>query len=510
MKEYNSNFQQKMGIGLSYLNMALQIIISLVFTPFMLRILGQSEYGLYSLSSSTISYLSLITLGIGGAYTRFYIREKVVNNEQEIKKINGMYLIIYLISSIVCFLLGTRLVLNIDSIFTSLTITERNTTKVLMLLLTINLAISFPCSLFSSYITANEKFIFQRLLAVIKTISSPLLVIPILLSGAGAIGYTVVTVIVNISIEMFSFFYALLKLNMKFTFKGLHFSTFKSIALFSIFIFLNQIINQINSNMGSFLLGIYQGSLAVAVYGIAMQITNYFTTFSTVISSVYAPKVNRLVATNVDNREITEMMTKVGKTQFVIIMLVLTGLIFFGKKFILLWVGNEYMEAYYIILLLCIPMSIPLIQNVGIEIQTAMNKHQVRSIAYLIMAVINIFISIPCIKKYGTIGAAMGTCLSYVLCNILFMNIYYHKYLKLDMIYFWKGIGKFFPSLIIPMCLGIIFNKMGNTSYSWNSLIFYITIYCILYVLCIFLFGLKKEKKKVVYNQILKLSKKFK
>lgn len=500
MRALPPSIQRKAGIVLSYADMALQIVISLVYTPVMLSLLGQSEYGLYSLASSIVSYLSLITLGMGGAYIRFYMRYKVKDDDKGIRQLNGMYLIFYMIAGVAALLAGSVVVANTGNIFTALTPYEIGITKILLALLMLNLAISFPASLFNSYITANECFITQRVLTLARHVSSPLLVLPILLMGYGSVGYVLVTVGVNIAFEIFNICYAVGKLRMCFSIGGFKWSLFKEVAIFSFFLLLNQIIDQVNGNVGNLLLGIYQGSAAVAVYGVARQITQYFFSFSTAVSSVYEPRVNRLVANGAGMDEITRLMTRVGRVQFIIMALILSGLIFFGTPFVYLWAGPDYLDAYYIILLLCCPVVIPLIQNTGIAIQQAMNKHQVRSIAYSIMAVFNVMISIPMIQRYSSIGAAIGTCISYILCNIIFMNIYYHKGLKLDMVYFWKEIAKFIPSLIFPVAFGIGLSISSINLYSWKSLILWIVAYTAVYCLSMWLLGMNKDEKSLVHR----------
>ena len=136
-----------------------------------------------------------------------------------------------------------------------------------------------------------------------------------------------------------------------------------------------QVIDQVNSNVDNFLLGIFQGSMAVAVYGVARQITTVFFSFSTTISSVYAPRVNEMVASGSSSKALSRLMASIGRVQFVIMALVLSGLYFFGRPFIVLWAGDGYVDAWYIILLLCTPVMVPLIQNIGLEIQRAMNRH---------------------------------------------------------------------------------------------------------------------------------------
>ena len=69
--------QLKVGLLLNYLNLLLSSFIPLLYTPIMLRILGQEEYGLYKLSGSITSYLSLIAFGLGAAITRYLIKARI-------------------------------------------------------------------------------------------------------------------------------------------------------------------------------------------------------------------------------------------------------------------------------------------------------------------------------------------------------------------------------------------------------------------------------------------------
>ena len=64
--------QIKLGAVLSYLQMGANIIIQLVFTPVMLKILGDNEFGLYQTVAATISMLSILNLGFNSGYVRYY------------------------------------------------------------------------------------------------------------------------------------------------------------------------------------------------------------------------------------------------------------------------------------------------------------------------------------------------------------------------------------------------------------------------------------------------------
>ena len=63
--------QLKLGAVLSYVSTGLNMAVQLLYTPLMIRLLGQSEYGLYTLVGSVVSYLSLFSLALQGPICAF-------------------------------------------------------------------------------------------------------------------------------------------------------------------------------------------------------------------------------------------------------------------------------------------------------------------------------------------------------------------------------------------------------------------------------------------------------
>ena len=93
--------ERKAGVLISYAGQAVKIMVGLFYTPVMLRHLGQSEYGLYQLVYSVVSYLSLLSLGFGSSYMRFYSRFKARKDEEAVAKLNGMFLLIFTALSVI-------------------------------------------------------------------------------------------------------------------------------------------------------------------------------------------------------------------------------------------------------------------------------------------------------------------------------------------------------------------------------------------------------------------------
>lgn len=494
--------QLKAGVALSYTSMGLGFAISIIYTPIMLRLLGQSEYGLYNLVSSVVAYLGLLNFGFGSSYIRYYSRYKGTEDSKNVAKLNGMFLIVFSFLGFIALLAGILLIFYSDIIFGSkITDNELSKAKILLIIMVINIAISFPNIVFNAHITANEKFVFQKTLQIIKIVGNPFVVLPVLFLGYGSIGMAFVTTILNILVEISNIIFCFKRLNIKFTFRNFDLSLMKEMSIFSSFIFINMIIDQINWNVDKFILGRYHGTIIVAVYGLAAQISMYYKSFSSAISNVFIPKIHRIVIVSNNNSELTELFTKVGRIQFIILSAIAIGLIFFGRPFINMWAGSNYDNSYPILLMLLLPLTIPLIQNTGISIQRAKNMHQFRSWIYLLIAVLNIIITIPLAKAYGGFGAAIGTSISLIIGNGFIMNWYYHTKIGLDMKYFWLQIVRFMPSLVFPLLTGIFINIYVNL-YKIEYFLFYGSIYLVVFLISMWFLGLNRYEKNLIKKPI--------
>ncbi len=502
MKVKSSN-QLKIGSVLSYVQMALNIIIGLAYTPVMIRLLGKSEYGLYNTVSSTISMLSLLSLGFNAGYIRYYARYKKEGDEQAIYKLNGLFLIIFGIIGLIALACGLFLSFNLRYVFDSgLTATEYETAKTLMLLLTANLALSFPMSVFKNIVSAHEKFIFLKLLAMVTSVLSPLIMLPLLLMGYRSIAMVAVSCSLAIISDIIYFLYVKFVLKNRFIFHGFEKGIFKGLFNYTIFIAINLIVDQINWNIDKFLLGRYWGTAAVAVYSVGYALYSYYMMFSGSLSGVFTPRVHRIVnETREDQKlartQLTDLFVKVGRIQFLILGLIASGVVFFGKPFIYFWAGEGYEEAYYVALLLILPASIALTQNLGIEIQRAENKHQFRSIVYLIIAILNLVASIFLCQRYGVIGCVIGTAISLIVGNGFIMNIYYQKRCNINVISFWKNILKMCLGLIVPIAFGILILQFIDL-YKIYYLIAFILLYVVVYSISMWFLGMNEYEKGLI------------
>ncbi|MBU3093645.1 oligosaccharide flippase family protein [Clostridium sp. CF011] len=497
--------QLKAGAILSYISLFLSTIISLIYTPFMLRKMGQSEFGLYSLTASVVGYLTILDFGFGNAIVRYTAKYRALNEKEKEYNLNGMFIIVYTIIGIITAIAGIILYLNVGNLFSAkMTTAEIQKAKILMLLLVFNLAVSFPLGIFSSIITAYEEFVFSKVINIIRIIISPCIMIPLLILGYRSIGMVVITTILNISILIINMWFCLTKLRVKLYFKNFDLSLLREIIGYSFYIFLNIIVDKINWSADQFILGTVSGTVAVAIYSVAAQINGYYLSFSTAISGVFLPKLTVMVTKKASNTEFSDLFIKIGRIQYVIIAYILGGFLLVGQDFINIWAGKDYSSAYYIAALLIIPVTVPLIQNLGITLLQAQNRQKFRSIVYVLIAVLNISISIPLAKIYGGIGSAIGTAIAIILGNIIAMNIYYYKKINIDIPQFWKEIFL----MTIPATIAFVFcffisRFIVGSGYSY--ILIKAFIFTLIYIPLMWFMGMNKYEKTIFSSPIKKI-----
>lgn len=494
--------QIKAGAIITYISNICSMLSSIVITPIIINFIGNQEYGLYSLVYSIMGYFSVLDFGFGNAMIRYVSKTKAEKKDD--KNINSLFLIIYSIIGIITLIVGTIIYFNLSNIFgNSLTPEELSKANIMMIIFLIGTAISFPLSVFDSYVLANEKFIFLKVVNLVKILMNPILIIFMLLLGYKSISLVVAYTVLNLMTHILYAVYSLIKLKMRITFniKKIDFSIFKEIIMYSFWVFLNIIVDTVFNNTDQVILGIVSGTAAVSIYAVANQIKNANNAFSTAISGLFLPKITKLLTLNKKD-EINETFINVSKIQLYIMLLILSGFFIFGKAFISLWVGNEYMDAYYIVLWLIGPSIIPLTQNLGISVIQAMNKHKFRSIVYIIIAILNILISIPLSRKYAGIGAALGSAVANLLGQCIAMNIYYYKVAGLDIIGYWKN----FIKTVLPVALfSLVISKIIQPmQFGWIKLIVYIGIYVMIYLIYIVVFHLSNDEKLYLRRKILR------
>lgn len=445
--------QIKAGAVLNYIIIALNTITGLLYTPYMLRCLGQNEYGLYSLVASIIAYLTILDFGFGNAIVRYTAKFRAEGKQQEQWEMFGMFVIVYSVIGLIAFAAGMALYYNVDVLFDrTMTESDLSQARTMMMLLTVNLVFTFPLSIFGSIISAYENFVFQRLVNIVRIILSTLVMIALLAVGYKAIALVVVQTVFNLLTLAINYLYARKKLRIKVVFGRFDIPFLREITTYSFWIFLNAIMDKIYWGTGQFVLGSISGTVAVAVFSVAILLQQMYMTFSTAILSVLLPRITAMVAVNRSYKDISDLFIRTGRIQCLIISFILSGFIVFGHGFIDVWAGKEYAQSFVIALIFFVALFIPLIQNTGIAILQARNQMKFRSLLYLVISMVSLGMQIVLGRCWGVLGCAVAIGGALLLGQGLIMNIYYSVKQKIDIAEFWREVLKM---LVVPLIFGL-------------------------------------------------------
>lgn len=497
--------QLKAGAALNYVSICLNMVVGLIYTPYMLRMLGQSEYGLYSLAASIIAYLTVLDLGFGNAIVRYTAKFRAEGKQREQEEMFGMFFILYIGIGAIAMIAGSVLSLNVENMFSrAMTDTEVSRTRIMLWLMTFNLAFTFPMSIWGSIMSAYERFVFQRIVSIVRSVLNPVVMILLLVVGYKAVAMVVVTTLFNVATLLVNWWYCKYRLTIKVRFAKFKWGFLKEVSIYSFWIFLNAIMDRIYWSTGQFVLGIYKGSAAIAVYAVAIQLESMYMMFSTAISSVFLPKVTSMVTKGSSDEEISDLFIRTGRIQYIVMAYILSAFVVFGKQFIILWAGDDYADAYYLTLMFFVPLTVPLIQNLGILILQARNQMKFRSMLYIVIALCSLGLSIYLAQIYGGYGCAFATGMALLIGQGLIMNIYYQKKQRINIKVFWWEILKMsiVPAIFIVVGLYAL-NHFEPSNMTVLDFAKYLILYTVLYIPLFLIFSINKEEKDLLLYPVL-------
>lgn len=487
--------ERNMGIVISYVNIGLQVIINFIYVPVLLYFIGKAEYGLYQLIGSLIAYFGVMDFGLSAAVIRFYTKYKALQDRMGMENILAISMYGYVGVTILSCILGAVCYWNLDRIFAStMTAGELAEAKAMFLLLLFNIIVTLSTMVFRAVINAHEKFLVLKGLETIQLVVQPVLVVLMLQAHPTAFSVALAQTILNTLLSLARMYYSFHALQIRIRFHYWDNDLFRDFRRLALSVFVVTVIDQVFFKTNQIILGIIDGTAAVAVYAIASLIYMNYMALSTAISSVYLPHITEMIAKKESVERLSALFIQIGRWQYYLLALVTTGFIIFGQQFIAIWAGSGFEAAYGMTLLIIIPFTIDLIQNIGLSILQAQNQYAFRARVYFFMGLFNLCLAIPLGLRFGGMGCAAATGLSMFIGNGLIMNWFYATQIHLAIGQFWKEIGK----ITIPVVSCLLLGYMANTLLSSTSIgVFGCKMigYVVLYGAVMYQFAMNSDEK---------------
>ncbi len=509
----NSSKQIKMGAIMSYLTLAFNMISGLIYTPWMIDQIGQSNHGLYTSATSLIT-MFVMDFGMSAAVTRFVSKYNAEGDQKAIDNFLGVVYKLYLAIDAVILSVLVVVGLFIDKIYSdNLSAENLETFKVLFVIVGIYSVISFPFTNLNGILTSYENFIGLKLADLFHKVFIIVAMVVALLMGYGVYALVIVNAIaglLTIAIKLVLIKKKTpVKINFKYKDKGL----FKEIFGFSIWTTVSSIAHRLIFNITpSIIMAVSKtAEIGSSLFGLAATIEGYIYMLANAINGMFMPRISKLVYEKKKDTELVDLMIKVGRIQCLIVGAMVVGFISFGKSFIVdIWNKPNFTESYLCAVLLIIPsyFFLPLqIANTTVIVE---NKVKLQSIVYLIMGVVNVCISLFASKYWGAIGASASIFIAYMVRNVLMLGIHI-KVLKLDMKRFFKeSYLKITPFLLVMTVIGLLFENFNPLAHGFLRFVINGGAFVIIFAGFTYLFILNNYEKNLFFGIFKKVLRKVK
>ena len=499
--------QKRVGIIISYINLVLGMCVNIIITPMLISSLGDVDYSIYKIMQSFASPLTMFHLGISTVVTRTivqYSSQSITKDEKDNSFAHA--LLVSMVMAGFVLLLGVLLYVFIPVIYAkTMDQSSMKIGRTVFILFASSSIIHMLTDAFSGCLIGNEKYVLSSTITTAKTVIKLALILLLLKLGASVVLVVAIDLFISIGVFCFSCCYSIWILRERPRLLYIDKKLLLSILSFGLAIFLQAVVNQVNNNLDTMILGAFvEEKHIITMYSSALAIYAVYNSLISALTHFFLPKATRLILQNANGKELTDFVIVPGRYQAIIAIGCICGFALFGRNFISIWIGTKYLDAYWIALMLMIPVTIPLVENAALSILDASMKRMYRSVVLVLMAVINIIITIALVQMLGFWGAAIGTVVSLIVGHGLLMNLYYRKTYKMEIMRLFFEIFKgILPAGLVAaaLCIPIAFFLENNT---WCFVIKCL-LFCSIYFGLLWFIGLNKTEKQTIAKSFRKI-----
>jgi O-antigen/teichoic acid export membrane protein len=463
----NLSRERRNGILLSYGSIAIRNVAALLLIPFIINHLGVSDYGIYSLVSALAGYLIVLEFGLANTTIRFLSVYQANNEKAKESEFISSIVVIYGALALCVVAIGLIIWFKLPTIFQqSMLLAEIQLLQSAFLVLLINVVITLMSNSLTGIISTYQRFRFQKSTEILVFVARCIIVVGCLEAGFGVLAIVVVDTVTNLLHSLIRFLYIKRNIDIEFKAKLPDQATLKEIFVYSSFIALNVIVNQINWRVDNLIIGTLTNSKTLGIFNIGSQLLFSFIAFASAISNIFTPKIVQMVKQEVSKTVLMAQLCIIGRYQMIVLGYVFVVFAAFGELFIQLFVGAEFSQAYWVALISMVPLMFVLAQTSTNAVLQGLNKHKIRSLLLLVTAMANIIISIILVKKIGMVGASWGTAFALFVGELLMVNVYLYRVIGLNMWHLYREFLRYsIPAILLTLMTAFLVSDYVSASW---------------------------------------------
>lgn len=473
------NKQITIGALLSYGAIVFNILSGILYTPWIIWEIGSDQYALYTLAMSVVNFF-MLDFGIGSAVSKFLANYYALGQQQEADAFLGIVYKVFLIISVIIAAILSVFYFLAEDIYLKLTPAELLTFKRLFIIVAVYSVCSFPFTTFNGVLMANEQFIGLKACNLGQRVLNVCIVVAALICGANVYVLVLANAASNVLFLIVKYMLIRKLTEQRAAIRSWNGMIAKTLFGFSTWVTIMNLAQRCIFNIMPSLIAAVIGSSAVTIFSLAATLESYVYLFADGISGMFLTKVSRILVDDQSGEELTKLMCKVGKFHVYTVGLLFIGFVAFGRDFVNLWLGSGFEAVYVCAILLIFPSIIDAPQQIAKTALLSQSVVKEQAIIYILMAVLNLVLSMFLLPVLGTTGAAISICIAY-LVRTAAMNLLYYKRLSINLGVYFKNTYSHWIVIAVPTLLGgMVINPI--ISGSWLNLCTKIVVMTVIYL----------------------------
>lgn len=465
--------------------------------PFLIHSLGDRNYSMWALIGTLTGCYGVIDLGLGAATGRYISRALGRNDLQEINVIANTSLFIYLCLGALVITIAI-----VVALMTPLFIQNPNEADLMtkaLILAGLTLGLQFPVRVAGGILHSYLRYDLIVYAGLVEMVLKLSLIYYFISKGYGLVTLAVITL--SVAIVEYTLEFAF----MKYTFPSFRIGRkyvdvlkIKELFKYSIIAMTGNTASAMRMQAIPFIVTSYVGVNSVVLFSIGLGLLGYFQQLIENTMAMFVTVFSQLEGQN-NLDAIKKGFKYLTVASITISLYVGTSLIVYAEQFISVWLGAKYNQAFYILAIVLIPITMSLVQLPCKQVLLGTSKHSYCAAIYMAELVLVLVCGIVFGWTYGIYGIAFGAALGIIIPE-LFLPFIMCKALKTNFsqLYGDMIIPSFVKIALVMSCVVLIRNYVTA---SYSSLVLWNIGQLI--VVCPILFAvLPKEIKTLVFATV--------
>ncbi len=326
------------NVVLNWVGMGVTMLTGFIVAPYLVHRLGDTVYGLWILIASMSGYFGLLDLGVRGSVGRYVAYFRARGEEIEVSRtLSTAFALLGGVAILA--LIATGLVLLVFFHLFDVPPEHVAAARLAILIIGINLALTFPVSVFDGVLWGFERFDLLNAVDIPTTIVRTGLTFWFVKGPDDILALAWITLITTAGNELLKMVLAFhcdreLRIRVRFIDR----THAKNLYGYGFWQFLLQIARQVSGQIGPLVIGGMVAVAAVTPYSIAARLIQYASQFIVAATGVLTPLATALHARN-DARSEKHLFVEGGKWCTAFALMACAGLIGLGEPLLKLWMG---------------------------------------------------------------------------------------------------------------------------------------------------------------------------